>query len=320
MTTALRRVALTDYAARWALIAAVGIVSACGMRALGVAIVWPSLLPMVVSAAALMGSIGVYSLVAPRMPRLTIPVAVISDVALSLLQIMAVTTLFLPLTYLAAASGFPLIDADLARLDARLFGFEWNAAARWVADRPKLDSLLTVAYFSIPLQLGVIILIGSVNKPGERNGELIWHFCIALLITTFVSAFAPALGKVGHVGVEYLGVITEIRGGLWTVMDFTQAEGIITFPSFHVALAILFSYAARHHRWALAVFVPLNVLMIAGTPTVGGHYLIDLQAGAAVAVVAIAVTRRLRARLVSARRTVTGSSTAPAAEQGAVLG
>ena len=63
-----------------------------------------------------------------------------------------------------------------------------------------------------------------------------------------------------------------------------------------IAEAILFVYAMRRQRLALAVFVPLNVLLLAATPTVGGHYLVDLSAGAIIAVASIAVTRVLRRR------------------------
>src|ERR1700683_229425 len=37
------------------------------------------------------------------------------------------------------AAILPWVDTELARLDELLFGFEWDAAARWVADRPTLD-------------------------------------------------------------------------------------------------------------------------------------------------------------------------------------
>ena len=49
------------------------------------------------------------------------------------------------LSYLAAAPDFRLLDTELARLDELLFGFEWDAAARWVADRPMLDQVLRAA-------------------------------------------------------------------------------------------------------------------------------------------------------------------------------
>jgi PAP2 superfamily len=74
-----------------------------------------------------------------------------------------------------------------------------------------------------------------------------------------------------------------IRNGEWADFDFAHVEGIISFPSFHTTLAILLVYGARHHRWLLAVLVPLNMLLIAAALSVGGHYLVDLPAGAAVA-------------------------------------
>jgi hypothetical protein len=51
-----------------------------------------------------------------------------------------------PLTYLAAASGYPLVDSALTTLDAILFGFDWNVEANWVANHPALDWLLQHAY------------------------------------------------------------------------------------------------------------------------------------------------------------------------------
>jgi membrane-associated phospholipid phosphatase len=188
-----------------------------------------------------------------------------------------------------------LLDTELARLDALLFGFEWDAAARWVADRPALDQVLGAAYFSAAPQAVAILLIGSIARPRDRNSEFFWPIGIGLILTCAVFTFTPALGKAGHVG-DYIETLTTIRGGMWTVLDYSRAEGIITFPSFHATLAILFVYAVRGHRWALAVLVPLNALLIAATSTVGGHYLVDVPAGAIVAVASIAVTRALRRR------------------------
>lgn len=205
---------------------------------------------------------------------------------------------FLPFSYLAAAPDFRLLDTELARLDVLLFGFEWDVAARWVADHPMLDQVLQAAYFSAGYQAVTVLLIGSIAHPSDRNGEFLWQLGIGLILTFAVFIFAPALGKGGHVD-GYIEMLTKIRSGMWTVLDYSRAEGIVTFPSFHATLAILFVYAVRRHRWALAVFVPLNVLLIAATPTVGGHYVVDLPAGAMVAVASIAVTRNLRRRLLA---------------------
>jgi hypothetical protein len=287
---------LADNTARWAFIAAVSLVSAAGLWALGVRVAWDSLWPLFDRPALFLVFAVAYGAVGRRIPRLALPTAVVSDFLLSGLQVMAMMLAFLPLSYLAAAPDFPLIDTELVRLDALLFGFDWDAAARWVADRPMLDQVLQAAYFSAVYQAVAVLLIGSIARTGDRNGEFFWQFGIGLILTFAIFIFTSALGKGGHVG-GYVETLTMIRGGRWTVLDYSRAEGIVTFPSFHVTLAILFIYAVRRHRWAMAVFVPLNVLLIAATPTVGGHYLVDLPAGAIVAVASIAVTRALRRQL-----------------------
>ena len=294
---------LTDNTARWAFIAAISLVSATGLWALGVGIAWDSLLPLLERPALFLVFAVAYSAVGRRVPRLALPMRVASDFLQSGLQVMAIMFAFLPLSYLAAVPDIPLIDTELARLDVLLFGFEWDATARWLADRPMLDQVLQAAYFSAAYQAIAVLLIGSIADPTDRNGEFLWTFGIGLILTCAVFVFTPALGKVGHVG-GYIDTLTTIRSGLWTVLDYSRAEGIVTFPSFHATLAVLFVYAVRRHRWVLVVFVPLNVLLIAATPTVGGHYLVDLPAGAIVAVASIAVTRALRRRLFASRARV----------------
>ncbi len=86
----------------------------------------------------------------------------------------------------------------------------------------------------------------------------------------------------------------EIRAGLWTTLDFNKVDGIVTFPSFHAALAVVFPFAVRRVRWALTIMAPLNALMLLSTPTVGGHYLADTVAGVLLALISIALTTAIR--------------------------
>jgi hypothetical protein len=159
-------------------------------------------IPLVLSA--------VYSGVGNKTPRLIYPIAVATDYFLSLFQLLVAMTALLPLTYLAATTGFPLVDDSLVRLDA-MVGFDWNSAAQWVSERPMLDSIFVRAYFSIPYQAAVIFLIGSFKL--ERNGELIWLFIISGVITCVIFSFTPATGKLGHLGSGYLNLLMEIRRG-----------------------------------------------------------------------------------------------------------
>ena len=58
-----------------------------------------------------------------------------------------------------------------------------------------------------------------------------------------------------------------------------NSEGIITFPSLHASLGILFAAAlwrVRGIKWAA---LGLNALMLFATPAYGSHYFVDVIAG-----------------------------------------
>jgi membrane-associated phospholipid phosphatase len=218
------------------------------------------------------------------------PAAVVADYFLSLAQGSAAVTALLPLSYLTAAAGFPLLDGELTRLDAAL-GFDWDTAARWVGERPVLGRLLQFAYFSVPAQAAVILLLGSMRQPGSRNSEFIWLLLVSAVLTAAVAVFTPAAGKTGHL--DYMDQLMAIRNGGWQVMSYADPKGIVTFPSYHAAEAVLLTYLARHTVLGLAAFGSLNALVIVATVPAGGHYLVDLPGGAAVAAVSIIAVRRM---------------------------
>jgi membrane-associated phospholipid phosphatase len=291
---------LDDYAARWVFIAIAGLVSAIGLWELNITIVWSSIWLAIKFDVFLVLCVAIYGIVGAQAPRMAGSTAVVSDLLLSILQLVVTLKAFVPLTYLAAAAGYPLVDTALTKLDA-MFGFDWNVEANWVANHPTLDWLLQRAYFSLYYQGALVFLVGSITRPGDRNGEIIWQFCISLVLTCAIFVFTPALGHVAHIGTDWMKTLTMIRNGEWADLDFSHVEGIISFPSFHTTLAILLVYAVRDHRWLLAVFVPLNMLLIVATLSVGGHYFVDPLAGAAVAFVSIAATRLLRQQLAKDR-------------------
>ncbi|WP_310125975.1 phosphatase PAP2 family protein [Paraburkholderia terricola] len=63
------------------------------------------------------------------------------------------------------------------------------------------------------------------------------------------------------------------------MIDIATAQGLVSMPSFHTALAILFVYSLRRRRVLACVAIPLNLVMILSTPTQGGHYLADVFGG-----------------------------------------
>ncbi|HTV72074.1 MAG TPA: phosphatase PAP2 family protein [Rhizobiaceae bacterium] len=67
--------------------------------------------------------------------------------------------------------------------------------------------------------------------------------------------------------------------------------GLVTFPSFHTAAGIVVAWCLRRtlFYWPGVVY---SVAMIASTPVFGGHYFIDVIAGAFVAFAVLAMVAR----------------------------
>ena len=84
-----------------------------------------------------------------------------------------------------------------------------------------------------------------------------------------------------------------LGSGAAVVLDLAKEEGIISFPSYHAALALLLLLGAWHNAWLRWPFLAINVAMIVATPIDGGHYFVDVIAGLAIAAVSQVVARRL---------------------------
>ena len=128
-----------------------------------------------------------------------------------------------------------------------------------------------------------------------------------MIATTIVSALVPAVGVYQEIGLDpaqlknidpraYLDQLRDlapVRDGTLRHLDLFGLAGIVTFPSFHAASAVLYAWALWPVRWMRPVAVLANGAMLAATPIDGGHYFIDLVAGVAVAALAVIAARRL---------------------------
>ena len=82
------------------------------------------------------------------------------------------------------------------------------------------------------------------------------------------------------------------RAGVLVISNLLNLGGIVTFPSFHAASAVLYTWALWPLRWSRPLVVLVNGVMLAATPLNGGHYFIDVIAGVAIAVSAIVAARQ----------------------------
>jgi membrane-associated phospholipid phosphatase len=197
--------------------------------------------------------------------------------------------------YLAASVNLPLLDPSLDVAD-RALGFDWSSFFATVNAHPVVNSILTFAYGStIPVMLGVLVIL-CCKRDICRLGEFLAVFAVSLLCTLAIGAFMPAVGAfTQHASVgdlfsrwPFFQTIQSLRNDTTPILDFSDSQGLVTFPSFHAVMAIITTYALRDLRVvSLLGLVILNSLEIISTLTEGGHYLVDVIGGIIVAVASI---------------------------------
>jgi membrane-associated phospholipid phosphatase len=90
------------------------------------------------------------------------------------------------------------------------------------------------------------------------------------------------------------------------------AVGLISFPSFHSATAAIYAWATWRTPVVRWIGLALNLLMLIATPIHGSHYLVDVLAGLAVAVAAVAGTAWMFGRIRPARAPALAVAGSPA--------
>lgn len=207
------------------------------------------------------------------------------------------------LSYLAVTTNFRLVDAPLAAMD-KCLGFDWLSYHRWVGAHPNYHRAIRFAYASMVNQIWLIAAFLSFTGRLSRLRAFLQLSSVTLLVAILVSLFFPAASAAKyfqaqtHVGVPGFSQFEPLRAGTLTTIDLNAMQGLVSMPSFHTIMAILFCWAVRRTPAAL-VLIPLNIALVLATPTEGGHYLVDVIAGAVVAFCAIAVLDRREAKSVS---------------------
>lgn len=207
-------------------------------------------------------------------------------------------------SYLAIFANLPLTDDLLSRWDAAL-AFDWLGLIHRIDRSPVLVRTLTVAYSAFSPQLFCLPVLLSLAGYGLRAKRTLLSFGLICLASSAIATFFPAIGTFGLyqptdlVSIDpanansFLTQFEAVRSDPAFVLKPITAEGILTFPSVHAAVALLAIWAA----WPLASLRPfvlaLNVLMLLSTFTNANHYLSDVAAGLAVAAACIVLAREI---------------------------
>ena len=201
-----------------------------------------------------------------------------------------------PLSYVAGKMGFPLQDQALLVID-RALGLDPEPIARFVNDHPWLADVLSRGYGLIKWPLLGIPVVLALTARYVRLQLFMLAMSLALAITIAISALMPAIGT--YYGLQlpaaqlpdintavYAGQLRDIlalRDGSLQELQLFKLSGIVSFPSFHAASAVLYMWALWPVRYLGGIAATLNLLMIAATPVIGAHYIVDVIGGVALA-------------------------------------
>ena len=183
-------------------------------------------------------------------------------------QIVLITAVMTPLTYVAASANLPMQDANLLAID-RALGFDWGAYVRYVDDHPALAAWLNYGYTMIRWPIFAIPVVLAATHRYQRIEEFTFAFGLALIATTIISGLVPAIGVFQQIGLDPTGIknlnlqpyldqlrdLPPTRDGALRHLDLLNLGGIVTFPSFHAASAVLYAWALWPVRWMRPIVV-----------------------------------------------------------------
>jgi membrane-associated phospholipid phosphatase len=199
------------------------------------------------------------------------------------------------LQFPAAQIARPLIDAQLAAIDRAVY-FDWPACFAWVVRHPTAVHVLSAVYLSLGVQSVLLCFLGW-SRPRRVAVCLAAN---ALTLTCCLTVFVvwPAGGAFAYyhpvgIGSSYVEQFMAARSALITGLTLDQVEGIIQFPSYHAAAAVLLAYAfASLPRWIAVPGIIFETTLAVSAVPMGGHHLVDVLAGAAVGAASLAIATR----------------------------
>lgn len=176
-------------------------------------------------------------------------------------------------------------------------GFAARFSAPWligaVSGHSHITGVLEFVYHTALLALFATTIALSFGRFRQRSWDLAFSFAFGSTICGMIAVLYPAEGTFDHyniaadivaglpkgAGTFYMPVFEGLRSGAVTTIEFGQMTCVVTFPSFHGAIALMTAFALRDVRW-LAPFAWIwCVLVSISAIPMGGHYGVDLLVG-----------------------------------------
>jgi membrane-associated phospholipid phosphatase len=188
----------------------------------------------------------------------------------------------------------PRWDEALATADHAL-GLNWLDMYQWLARHPAIEASADRVYMSLgPEMLILFFALELLGHHNQARAFLLW-FMVSGIATVGIATLFPAAGAFVyyHLPVAsttgYVAQWADLRNGTLRTINPFDNQGLVIFPSFHAALAVLCACAARPLRILKYPLLALNLLIILSSPAMGGHYFIDIIAGVILATLTVSL-------------------------------
>ncbi len=210
------------------------------------------------------------------------------------------------LQYTMAAHGArELVDQTFLSFDHAL-GLDPMAFTAFFDQSPVACNVLLVIYSSLNWQMAAIVVFLFFRRDYERFDALVISLVLLIIAGAVIAAILPAIGFTGVFDIHFQNTdvgggrvgqshFLALRSGVMRHIDLMDMPGIITFPSGHAALAVLYMLIARAIPYAFWPAVIVNSLMLVGTVVHGGHYFCDIIAGVALTLIIWPLSQKLEA-------------------------
>jgi len=186
-----------------------------------------------------------------------------------------------------------MADAPLQAAD-RALGFDWMAGYHFLLTHTLIASVLGFAYGSMVYQALYFCVLFSLMGKKQQLREMFWLVLAMGILTSAGAMLFPALGPYDtfHAGPpdNFVPVMKHLKSGKDLNFALGHMTGVVSFPSFHTAMALAYVWGFRKTGpigWAITA---LNLAMLCAIPYFGGHYLVDMFAGAGVMLLSLVLT------------------------------
>jgi hypothetical protein len=181
----------------------------------------------------------------------------------------------------------------------------------WFDGHPLLSDIGFQLYNAFQPEQVVVPVILVLASQVARAQTAILAGLIGLVLTHAIAYAMPAAGAYGyyavtaaqHPGISLVSAgltVTELellRTGATIYFDQRTQLGLITFPSYHALMAVVFAWALWSVPYVRWPGLAINAGMFLATPLHGSHHICDTIAGGVLAIFCVLAARAILAQL-----------------------